>query len=135
MEEISLTDIKIGNSYQNKISSLDTTIVKRPIQQTGVGSDFGSILKEQLNKNSKLQFSKHAQERASQRGIELTPTLLNNLNNAVSKARDKGAKDVVVIDSKYAFIVNVPNNTVVTTMAGNEMKENVFTNIDSAVII
>lgn len=130
-----MTDIKIGNNYQNRVGSVETNLVKRPIQQNSLGSDFGSILKEQLNKNSKLQFSKHAQERANQRGIELTQTLLNNLNNAVSKARDKGAKDVVVIDSKYAFIVNVPNNTVITTMEGNEMKENVFTNIDSAVII
>ncbi|WP_330364996.1 TIGR02530 family flagellar biosynthesis protein [Anaerovorax odorimutans] len=130
-----MADIRIGNNYSNNINSISTKEVKRPINQNAIGSDFERILKEQLDKNSKVQFSKHAQQRVNQRGIELTPTLLNDLNNAVSKARDKGAKDVVIIDSNYAFIVNVPNNTVVTTMAGNEMKENVFTNIDSAVII
>ncbi|MEG3029949.1 MAG: flagellar biosynthesis protein, partial [Oscillospiraceae bacterium] len=52
-------------------------------------------------------------------------------------ARAKGAKDIVVINNSQnnAFIVNVPNNVVVTTMAGSEMKNNIFTNIDSAVLI
>lgn len=34
-----------------------------------------------------------------------------------------------------ALIVNIPNRTVVTAMDGNAMKDNVFTQIDSAVII
>lgn len=99
------------------------------------GASFETLLKEQLNRNDSLQFSKHAKERVNQRGIEITEDLLKDLNNAVSKARDKGAKDVVIFDAKHAFIVNIPNNMVVTTIAGSEMKENVFTNIDSAVMI
>ena len=99
------------------------------------GASFQTLLNEQLNKNNPLQFSKHAQQRIDQRGIEISPTLIENLAEAVSKARDKGAKDVVIIDARGAFIVNVPNNTVITTMSGDEMKENIFTNIDSAVII
>lgn len=65
----------------------------------------------------------------------MSESFLDNLQSAVEKARIKGAKDVVVISDKGAFIVNVPNNTVVTTMSGNEMKENIFTNIDSAVLL
>ena len=99
------------------------------------GASFKTLLDEQLAKNSPLVFSKHAQERVEQRGIALTDDLLSNLSNAVSKARDKGAKDVVVIDARHAFIVNIPNNMVITTITDNEMRENVFTNIDSAVII
>jgi flagellar operon protein len=99
------------------------------------GASFKTLLDEQLAKNSPLVFSKHAKERVEQRGISLTDDLLSNLTNAVSKARDKGAKDVVVIDTRQAFIVNIPNNMVITTITENEMKENVFTNIDSAVII
>ena len=99
------------------------------------GADFKTILDEQLAKNSPLQFSKHARERVAKRGIELTDELLGNLHNAVSKARDKGARDVVIIDAGRAFIVNIPNNVVVTTVTDKEMKDSVFTNIDSAVII
>ena len=65
----------------------------------------------------------------------MTDTLLQNLNQAVKKAQEKGAKDVVVIGESGAFIVNVPNNIVVTTMSGAEMKDNIFTNIDSAVLM
>ena len=65
----------------------------------------------------------------------MTSTLMNDLNNAVAKAKQKGAKDVVVIGPKEVFIVNVPNNIVVTTLSGAEMKNNIFTKIDSAVIL
>jgi len=98
-------------------------------------ASFKNLLDEQLAKNSRLQFSKHAMERVDQRGIALTEDLLSSLDNAVKRAREKGARDVVVIDTTQAFIVNVPNNTVITTINDREMRENVFTNIDSAVII
>lgn len=98
---------------------------------------FEQLLKERYAEASdgKLQFSKHAAARVEQRGIELTDGLLENLKEAVTKARIKGAKDVVVIGQEGAFIVNVPNNTVVTTMSPSEMKDNIFTNIDSAVLM
>lgn len=100
---------------------------------------FERLLKEQLlkkpEKTGELQFSKHAAARVEQRGIQLTESLLDGLKNAVEKARDKGAKEVVVIGQQGAFIVNIPNNTVVTSMSPGEMKQNIFTNIDSAVIL
>lgn len=99
------------------------------------GMNFEAMLKEQLNKNEGLQFSKHAKERAEQRGIEVTNTLMDSLNDAVAKAKSKGAKDIVIIGEKQAFIVNIPNNVIVTTISEKEMKENIFTNIDSAVIL
>lgn len=142
-----MTDMKIGNNYQN-INRLvgssglnNTKNLNHNAGITPIGADFGTLLKEQLDKNSGvdkkdgLQFSKHAQQRVEQRGIELTPELINELNDAVKKADEKGAKDVVIFDSMNAFIVNIPNKTVVTTMSGSEMKENVFTNIDGAVIL
>ncbi|MHC1724186.1 MAG: TIGR02530 family flagellar biosynthesis protein [Aminipila sp.] len=142
-----MADIKVGNNYQN-INQLvggrsvnNVNNLNRSTGTTPIGADFGTLLKEQLDKNSGvdknqgLQFSKHAQERVAQRGIELTPELMDDLNAAVKKADAKGAKDVVIFDSMNAFIINVPNKTVVTTMSGSEMRDNVFTNIDSAVIL
>lgn len=96
---------------------------------------FGDILQQKIGERRDVQFSKHAVQRVQERGIEMTDNLLNDLNHAIQKAREKGAKDVVVIGEKGAFIVNVPNNVVVTTMSGAEMKENIFTNIDSAVLM
>jgi flagellar operon protein len=96
---------------------------------------FNEILQNRIEKQEGLQFSRHATERVNQRGIEMSDSFLQDLQSAVEKARIKGAKDVVIISDRGAFIVNVPNNTVVTTMSGNEMKENIFTNIDSAVLL
>lgn len=104
-------------------------------QQTGKSGGFGALLQNAIEDSEKVRFSKHAAARVEQRGIEVTDSLLNNLNQAIGKAREKGAKDVVVIGEQGAFIVNVPNNVVVTTMTSQEMKQNIFTNIDSAVLI
>ncbi len=95
---------------------------------------FAEILNQRLEENG-VQFSKHAAARMEERGVAYTETLHQDLNNAIERARLKGAKDVVVIGQQNAFIVNVPNNTVITTMNASEMKENIFTNIDSAVIM
>jgi len=98
------------------------------------GVQFSELLQKEAGKTS-LHFSKHAAQRVQERGIQMTESLLGGLNQAVQKARDKGARDVVVIGQSGAFIVNIPNNVVVTTMSGAEMKENIFTNIDSAVLM
>ncbi len=134
----------VGTQTLNRAtSSVKTATVNANSEKplTKIGADFGTLLKEQLDKNSGidknggLQFSKHAKERAAQRGIELTPELMEELNTAVDKASKKGAKDIVVFDMLNAFIVNVPNKTVVTTVSGSEMRYNVFTNIDAAVLL
>ena len=118
------------------------SVLEASLKSQSIGTDFQSMLEQQLKSNAgkgakadEVQFSKHARQRVEQRGIELTDAFMNDLNSAISKAREKGSKDVVVIDSTGAFIVNVPNNIVVTAISGEEMKDNVFTNIDSAVIL
>lgn len=99
------------------------------------GTGFGALLRNAMEDGQNVRFSKHAAARVEQRGIEVTDSLLKDLNQAVGKAREKGAKDVVVIGQQGAFIVNIPNNVVVTTMTSQEMKQNIFTNIDSAVLL
>ncbi len=97
-------------------------------------SSFAEALQNEIGKSG-VHFSKHAVQRMESRGVEMTQGLLDSLNSAVNMARQKGSRDVVVISDKGAFIVNVPNNTVITTVTEMEMKENIFTNIDSAVLI
>jgi flagellar operon protein len=130
-----MTDVN-NTIQQNIVNQTGNALASETLRRSQVtGASFQTLLNEQLSKNSPLQFSKHAQERVDQRGIKLTEDLMSNLTNAVSKAREKGARDVVIFDASSAFIVNVPNNMVITTITGGEMRENVFTNIDSAVIL
>lgn len=81
-----------------------------------------------------LQFSKHALERAQRRGIELDGSTLKRLSEGVSRAASKGSRDSLVLVDGTAFVVSVSNHTVITAVGSEHMKDNVFTNIDSAVI-
>lgn len=82
-----------------------------------------------------LKFSNHAIERMQSRGISYDPARLAKLDEAVKKAAAKGSKDTLVLMDDSAAIVSVKNNTVVTVMDKNNLKENVFTNIDSTIVI
>lgn len=82
-----------------------------------------------------LRFSQHAQSRLTSRGIELSPDDLVKMQEAINKVRDKGSKESLVLTDKAAFVVSVKNNTVITAVDRDSLKENVFTNIDSTVMI
>jgi flagellar operon protein len=81
-----------------------------------------------------LQFSKHALARVQRRGIELDPSTLGRLSQGVQRAASKGSRDSLVLVDGNAFVVSVSNRTVITAVGSEHMKDNVFTNIDSAVI-
>lgn len=93
-------------------------------------SSFDAIFDNEL---SKVKFSGHAAKRLESRNIQLTDVEMTKLNEAVGKAEAKGAKDSLVMLNDKAFIVNIPNKTVVTAVEVAEGNDNVFTNIDSVV--
>ncbi len=95
---------------------------------------FEEILRQKIDETSGLKFSKHAENRLRERNISLTSDQKEKLGNAVSKAGSKGVKDTLVLVDNLAFVVNVRSRTVITAVTSNELKENVFTNIDGAVI-
>ena len=108
----------------------------RAVQARG-GDGFVQALRQELERTGgrQIAFSKHAMERAEERGIEVTPNLLDRLTDSVERAEAKGATNILALDQSLAFIINVPNGRVITTMSQDEMKENIFTNIDGAVIL
>jgi len=100
---------------------------------TQTGPTFGAVLQQQLGG---VKFSQHAQQRLQQRNIQLGQDEITRLGQAVDKAAQKGSREsLVLMDNQLAFVVSVKNRTVITAMVGDNMKENVFTNIDSAVIV
>ena len=99
------------------------------------GQSFDDILKQKLQGTSELKFSKQASQRLDDRNIELTEEQSQRLEEGVQKASAKGITDSLVLVDTLAFIVNVPNQTVVTAMDQTESEENIFTNIDGAVIV
>ena len=82
-----------------------------------------------------VKFSNHAVERMQTRGIAFNKADMDKLNDAVSRAASKGSKDTLVLMNDAALIVSVKNKTVVTVMDKAALKENVFTNIDSTIVM
>jgi len=93
---------------------------------------FEKILEGEVDK---LKFSKHAQQRLESRNIHLNDADLSSLEHAVDLADKKGAQESLVMLRDMAFVVSVKNKTVVTALDSKSAEGNVFTNIDSAVIV
>ena len=88
----------------------------------------------QADQSQQLQFSKHALARVERRGIALDASTLGRLSQGVQRAASKGSRDSLVLVDGTAFVVSVSNRTVITAVGSEHMKDNVLTNIDSAVI-
>lgn len=82
-----------------------------------------------------LKFSNHAVDRMVSRGIRFSPEDVANLQKAVERADSKGSKNSLILMNDSALIVSVKNKTVVTVMDKTALKENVFTNIDSTIVM
>jgi flagellar operon protein len=104
-----------------------------PAAGSGSGPAFAEVLQKAAS-TEPLRFSRHALERVQRRGIPLDPTTLTRLQEGVGRAAGKGSRDSVVLVDGTAFVVAVGSRTVVTAVGAEHMREQVFTNIDSAVI-
>lgn len=100
-------------------------------EQRGVPS-FGALLQEQLRPAVKL--SAHAEARLRSSRIDLTQEQMAKLEGAIEKVAAKGGRESLVLLGDLALVVSVKNRTVITAVSPERIKENVFTNIDSAVI-
>jgi len=98
------------------------------------GPAFRDVLDAKLGSAGPVRFSGHALERLERRGIPVDDATLGRLNDGVSRAASKGARDSLVLVDGTAFVVSVTNRTVITAVDREHMREHVFTNIDSAVI-
>ena len=97
------------------------------------GGGFEQVLSQELGA---VKISQHAAQRMQSRNINLSQTQLSQLKNAVDKAAQKGAREsLILMNNDLAFVVSVTNRTVITAMDGSSIRDNVFTNIDSAVIV
>jgi len=128
-----------GDDMMNEINirRLESRLIgtSQPNRVQQKGKDFGQVLEKIYKKNQSISFSKHAIERMDKRNMELTSEELNKLEMAFDKAEDKGVRDALIIMGDKAFIASIKNKTIITTLNKEQLKDNVFTNIDGAVII
>lgn len=126
-------------ALRNKISVTTgngVTPENSPRVQEAEGESFAAALQSKIEEKQGVGFSKHAIQRLSERSIDVTQgDTLERLNKAIEIAADKGSNDALVLVDSNAFVVSVKNNKVVTAIAQEELKGNIFTKIDSTVII
>lgn len=96
---------------------------------------FDSVLQQQIYKQTEVKFSKHALDRLQSRNINLTKEDIGKINDAVNKAAEKGVKEALIIMGNTALVTSIKNKTVITAATEENLKSNVFTNIDGAIII
>ncbi|MGB8266831.1 MAG: TIGR02530 family flagellar biosynthesis protein [Candidatus Velthaea sp.] len=105
-----------------------------PVQIPPTGAAFRDVLSS-TGTSGQLKFSAHAMQRLASRNITLTQDDVNRMNAMADKAAAKGAKQSLFMMNDVAMVVSIKNRTVITAVDADSMKENVFTNIDSAAII
>lgn len=93
----------------------------------------GQSFADHLEEAKKIKFSNHAQKRLEVRAVEMDEKSIGRLSTAVDKAEAHGAKESLILMDDLAFIVNVRERMVVTTVDMNRRKEGVFTQIDTVV--
>jgi flagellar operon protein len=121
----------VGYLYPNSVPPVTPAKRLDPnVQQPQGTKSFQDVFRDSI-----VRVSHHAGVRLAQRGIELKAEQMDKIHSAIEKAAAKGAKESLILMDNMAMIVNVKSKTIVTAMDGAAMKDNVFTQIDSAVII
>ena len=124
---------QVTSQYLNKNSQ-----TSEGPQLTSEGLSFRDILQQNIqdvSDTSELKFSKHASQRIESRNIDLSEEQMDRLETGAQMAGEKGIKESLIMVDNYAFIVNIPNNTVITAVdSADNNDSNIFTNIDGAVI-
>ena len=127
-----MTDI----NFIRKISNLNNNLQPNTAVKKESNSIFKDILNEKINDKveKNIVFSKHASERIKERNIDVNADVTEKLNEAAEQAKEKGLKNVLVMIENQAFIISTMHNKVITAVNSQDLKENIFTNIDGAVI-
>jgi flagellar operon protein len=97
--------------------------------------DFKSTLNQVLDKSANVHFSAHAKARLHSRGVDLSDAKLEALSKAIDKADAKGARESLILSDEAAYVVSVKNRTIITAFDRDNLRDGVFTSIDSAVVL
>lgn len=116
-------------SMRSQLLSNSQSTANSPKSELSFQDVFTSAKEQKVDE---LKFSKHANNRLATRNINLSAEQMERLENGMTKAREKGIQESLVMVDDLAFIVNVKSNTVITAVG--DATDSIFTNIDGAVI-
>jgi len=117
-------DVLVGSTEQVAVKTTELDHLRQ--------KSFSQFLNDSLTVDD-LSFSAHALSRLEQRNIVVDEQIKNQLENAINKIALKGGKESLIMLDNVAYVVSIPNKTVITAL--ETAQENVFTNIDSALVL
>lgn len=137
---------KINNILIPNVTSLPSQKKTDDVNKLKKGetSEFKGLLDSQVGEQTTpgtapltkgIQLSTHAMRRLQERNISIDKEEYTKLQTAMDRLKLKGGQDSLVITSKAAYIVDVPKNTIVTAIDKDSIGENVFTKIDSTILM
>lgn len=98
-------------------------------------TSFKDILENQIDKKESFVISNHAAERLKERNIDLSEADMKNINEGINSAEEKGCRESLILYKDTALITSIKNRTIITALDKESSKGNVFTNIDSVIIL
>lgn len=127
--------VKLTN-FQRPVDLIDIAQRRSAGKSKSNGSgSFRDMFSAELARKCDVQFSQHARQRLHSRGIELSDEAMGRLSEGIDRAQTKGSQETLVLTDEGAFVVSVPNRTVITAFDRDNLREGVVTQIDSAVIV
>lgn len=119
----------VGNIGQNIVAQ--NQLDKKNNSDSKV--NFQQVLDNVINKNNGFTVSKHAASRLKE--IDFTQEDMKKIEKGFQTAEDKNSKNTVMLYKDVALIASVENRTIITAVEKDRAKDNIFTNIDSVVIL
>ena len=114
---------QIGNT-QTKLNN--TTIAKDK-------KSFKDVLCSVKSKDEGFSVSKHEALRLNE--INFTSEDMKQIEKGFEIAKGKNSKNTVMLYKDVALIASVENKTIITAVEKERAKDNIFTNVDSVVIL
>ena len=125
---------RVINGKIYSIEDISNTV--KPLKKEDKNStSFNDVLKNATNKKDGFVISNHAAERLKDRNISLNEVDMNRINEGINKAVEKGAKESLILYKDVVLVASVINRTIITAVDKESSKNNVFTNIDSVVLL
>jgi flagellar operon protein len=98
-------------------------------------TSFKDILDNQINEKESFVISKHAAERLEQRNINFNEADMKNISEGINKAKEKGCRESFIFYKDTALIASIKNRTIITALDKMSSKGNIFTNLDSVIML
>ena len=121
-----------GRAYQvGNIGGLESkSVANKKVDSEG---KFKDLLNKAIDEKQGYTLSKHAAERL--KAMNFSENDMKNIEKGFKLAEDKGAKNSVMVYKDVALIASIENKTIITAVDKNRAQSNVFTNVDSVVIL